>query len=433
MSSAPATVTPRAQLAVKAARPRALPGAADRNRLGALQVWLDRCAGHFLEVDWEAADRAAGVLARRLRATLPAAELERAAFAAIPRGGLFVLGLLAHHLDLRPEQMAGAAPPHPGERSPWDSPAGDCPAGDRSPLVLVDDCALSGLRLGQELARRQGVGEHGVRQDSVRQHGVGQDSAGRRLVVAHLFSAPELRRRLLAAEPAVRACVAAGDLLDLSTVVYPQAELRRRWRQRWRQRTAGEGRYWIGLPQPLAFPWGEPDRPFWNPASGRVEDGWRFMPPHRCVKSRRRLEAALPAVEATPVGGAGWRCPRGVVWGDFGDTVWLCGTGGWGPAATGPQHGAPRDGRVFSLDGSAATAWRALVCGRGESGAAAAVAALYAVAPATAAADVHDLAASLAAAGLLDEALDEVPSGAPGGSSGLTGADGPGRRRGGRR
>jgi hypothetical protein len=251
--------------------------------------------------------------------------------------------------------------------------------GQGRPRVLVDDCALSGLRLSQELRRLSGEGP---------------------VVVAHLYSPRELRQAVLDAEPRVTACVAAADLADLTAQVLPVAEARSAWRQRWRRRLdearadapagrepGGARRYWLGVPELVSFAWNEPDRPFWNDQTGRVEDGWRFTPPHRCLKNRARLALDLPP-EALRVErpGKDWRLAEGVVWGEFDGVVWLL-------------RGS--DQEVFSLPDSAAVTWRALVVGAGEGGAAAALTAIYGIAAVQARGDVSALVDQLAAAGLL--------------------------------
>ena len=201
-------------------------------------------------------------------------------------------------------------------------------------------------------------------------------------MVAHLYSCPELRRAVLEAEPRVDACVAAHDLRDLAVELFPDESERARWRQRWRQRL-GDDRYWIGVPELVAFAWSEPDRPFWNDATGRVEDGWRFVPPHRCLKNRLRLSHPRPPAPAPER----WRVPAGVAWGEFDGTVWL--------------HRAAPD-ELFSLTGTAAVAWKALVAEGGVDAAVAALGEGFDVGPERAGDDVEALASELVAAGLLE-------------------------------
>ncbi len=110
-------------------------------------------------------------LADGLRAALGTESLARARFTAIPRGGLIVLDLLADRLGLVPGQMR---PPFPADR----------------PLVVVDDCALSGARFHRFLRQ--------IDHPSV--------------VFATLYSHPELRAAIRLREPRVAACLSARDL-----------------------------------------------------------------------------------------------------------------------------------------------------------------------------------------------------------------------------
>ena len=316
----------------------------ERLRLGAL---LFRLGEGLREVSWEQAERDAARLAGELARRVP--ELDAAELRAIPRGGLFVLGMLAYLLDLPADRLAPAAGADPGR-----------------PLVLVDDCALSGLRVREALAAAR----------------------GRRVVVAHLYS-PAPVRRALAGEPGVVACVAARDLEDRTPEVLPDAEERRAAEGRWRARLGD--RPWYGLAQPVAFPWNEPDRPFWNELTGRAEDGWRLVPPHRNLKARGRLgdPAGIAGPSATAPGAAGprWRLAEGVAWGDFDGVVWLCRTA---------------DRRVFSLTGVAADLWRWTASGGGEAAVAARAAAVYAVEEAASRRDLDGLLAELSGEGLME-------------------------------
>ena len=86
-----------------------------------LRLWpLAVHARHLLQklhyVDYQQAEADAALLAQKIRGLYTRNDLRNAAFTAIPRGGLVVLGLLAYQLDLRPEQlMAGAADKAPAE------------------------------------------------------------------------------------------------------------------------------------------------------------------------------------------------------------------------------------------------------------------------------------------------------------------------------
>ena len=92
-------------------------------------------------VSYEDAERVARALATKLLEHLGPETLTRCQFVALPRGGLFVLGMLAYLLDLRADQVSGSL-----EHS-------SAVPSDGTPLVIVDDCALSGLRFAETLDR----------------------------------------------------------------------------------------------------------------------------------------------------------------------------------------------------------------------------------------------------------------------------------------
>ena len=321
-------------------------GESDTQRLGQVAAFLKRAGIRVRFVDYRRAEDDCLRLAGELRREIGEDALAEATFRAIPRGGLIVLGMLSYALAPRRDQVDGGG--------------GGSSSG---PLILVDDCALSGLRLRQELARL--------------------GTSRRSVVVAHLYSAPELRQAVMEAEPRVTACIAAGDLADRSREVFADPDEHADWLRRWQDRL-GASRYWLGLPELIAFAWGEPDRPFWNAETGRVEDGWRLVAPHRCFKARARLAAG----DRPPSGGP-WRLPDGVAWGEFDGVLWL-------------HRGT--DDEVLSLAGTAAVAWKALVSGGDAGDAAAALAADFQVDPAVARADAESLAAALVEAGLLERA-----------------------------
>ena len=145
----------------------------ERARLAYLAETLRVLRRHVVYVDYAEAERACERLAASLSGEFGTDDLRRFAYQAIPRGGLIVLGILSYVLDLPATCFNSDADPG-------------------RPLVIVDDCALSGARFGRELK-----------------------SAGSRAVVfAHLYSHPELRSAILRAEPGVEFCVAARNLED---------------------------------------------------------------------------------------------------------------------------------------------------------------------------------------------------------------------------
>ena len=215
--------------------------------------------------------------------------LRDAFFVPIPRGGLVVLGILSYLLDLRPEQLQGN------------------PGADRL-VVLVDDCALSGLRIRQMLERRP-------------------DGPA---AVVHLLSPPPLRKALLSDEPRLQAVVAGGDL----QVTEMSAEFRQVW-----SRELGPSRVWIGKAEPVCFPWGEPEGWLWDADHERLLPAPRSSPPHRSMKSRAALVGPLRHRPSTD-----WTLPDDLRWQEQDGVVWLARPGGC----------------VASLGGTAADAWRHL-------------------------------------------------------------------------
>lgn len=214
--------------------------------------------------------------------------LRTATLVPIPRAGFVVAGLLSYLLDLRPEQLR-------------DSRSGGL-------VVLVDDCALSGLRLRQALeAHTEGP-----------------------VAVAHLLSPEPFRRALSDDRPRLRAVVAGGDL----PVVETSPELREAW-----GRELGPSRVWIGKAEAVSFPWGEPEGWLRNAGGNRMIPRPYSAPPHRSLKSRAALVGPLRRVPSTC-----WTLPDDLRWQEADGTFWL----------------ARPDGCVGSLEGTAADAWRHL-------------------------------------------------------------------------
>lgn len=268
--------------------------------LAAQAAALPAACRHLRYLDPSAVDAACRRLAQRLRRRLGSAALGAARFVAVPRGGLLVLGHLAYRLGLEPGRL------EPG--------AAGSPAGDEALLVAVDDCAVSGVRCRQLLARHP----------------------DRRLVFAHLLSPPPLRAAIEAAEPRVAACVAAGDLEELPG---PSPD---RTRLAAGDRLAGE-RYWAGVTRPLGFPWGEPDRRVWQAESGGWITAWRIVPPELCLKNRVARQAV--PVRLLGAGTGPLRPAPGVLWERLGERLLV----------------ADLDaGATFGLAGTAADLWQAL-------------------------------------------------------------------------
>jgi len=212
----------------------------------ALETALDAFIGALSRlryVDYARAEADCAVLAEHLRDRLSPELLDEAVFAGIPRGGHIVLGMLSYVLDLSPEQLSPEA--HPS-----------------APLVVVDDCFLTGFRAGRFLDDRP------ERPD---------------VVLAGLYAHPALRAAIEQERPAVRACVTARDLRDHAPRVYGDDYAD--WKARCADRLGGP-RYWIGLPDHLCFAWNEPDVGVWDASADRMTTGWTVVPPDRCLERR---------------------------------------------------------------------------------------------------------------------------------------------------
>lgn len=229
-------------------------------------------------------------------------ELHHYHFDAIPRGGLIVLGMLAYLLKLKHEQLR---PPHP----------------DNTPLVVVDDCVLSGARFSKYLG--------GIKSQQV--------------ILASLYAHPELRNAIEAKEPSVMACISAHDLHD-----YAPGQLgdnHSSWLEYWSRRLDGP-RYWIGQPEHVCFAWSEPDRAFWNPVTKQVEAAWRIVPPDLCLKNRPVPGAEPTRVQIQPEGKGPLKPSAAVIYGDLEGQIFV---------------GDMKVGKSLCLEGTAASIWRSIV------------------------------------------------------------------------
>lgn len=279
--------------------------------------------------------RLAEILAAALLESLPS--IEAADFRPIPRGGHFVLGYLAYLMAL-PERCTTS------RRRPG------------APLVLVDDCAASGARLRAALRRGRGPA-----------------------IVAHLCSPAPFREAVLRREPRVLACLAAADLRDETPIRIPDEADRAAWRESCAERW-GRSRYWVGISERVAFPWSEPDSPFWGD-SGPIAAGWRWRPPHLCLRNRAEV-----GPNPSPGRRAEYILEEGIAYlaGEDGVTLY-----------------APGTGELVGLEGTAAEVWRMVVAGGAVERVAACLAARYDVALDRARADVEALIADLVDRGIL--------------------------------
>lgn len=175
-------------------------------------------------------------LAGLIRARFEDAEIKRWHVVGIPRGGLIVAGMVGYALDLAHKQLRPSM-----EHSETVAP-----------ICIIDDCALTGVRIKETLALYP----------------------GRQVIFAHLYSHPQLRANITTQEKQVAACLAVHDLETL-----PQGD------EDPHQAQFTHGRYFSRPLPPVIFPWGGPSLLVVDPFSGKLEDGWRFGEGRPTLKS----------------------------------------------------------------------------------------------------------------------------------------------------
>jgi hypothetical protein len=240
-------------------------------------------------------------LAEQLQKTFGSKSLQDFQFYGVPRGGLIVLGMLSYILGLRAKQL------NPAELSP-------------APLVVVDDCALSGSRFYRVL----------------------QQYPHQSLILATLYSHPALRAAIASREPNVIQCLSGQELYDHGPETMGADYST--WQAQNQARLEGH-RYWLGLPDYLCFPWNEPDHLLWNSTTAALEQSWHILPPRFCLKNRPTSGVALPIQVQPSV--QGWLQPTAqVVFGELNGQVLI---------------GHLPTGETFGLSGKAATFWRVIL------------------------------------------------------------------------
>jgi hypothetical protein len=257
-------------------------------------------------------------LAQQLQTAFGSNALREFQFYGVPRGGLIVLGMLSYVLGLRHEQL------NPSELSD-------------TPLVVVDDCALSGSRFYRVL----------------------QQYPHPSVVLATLYAHRELKEAIASREPKVIQCLSGRDLYDHGPETMGSNYAT--WQTQNQARLAGH-RYWLGLPDYLCFPWNEPDHLLWNTATAALEQSWPILPPSVCLKNRPASGGSLPIQVQHTV--QGWLQPtEQVVFGELNGQVLI----GYLPT-----------GETFGLSGKAADFWRVILRVEGLEAAIAALSSQYA-------------------------------------------------------
>jgi hypothetical protein len=313
-------------------------------RLEFLSRWLREALSSLRYVSYAQVEEDCDRLAAKLLEQFGRDQLRHYRFLAIPRGGFIVLGILSYLLELEQEQL-------------------EIPESPDTPIVVVDDCALTGSRFSRFLANHP----------------------KRKVIFAHLYSHPDLRTAIESREPQVIGCVSAQNLQDQAPETLGDGYIA--WKEQVLARMESD-RYWIGQPENICFPWNEPDHNFWNPVTEEVESGWCIVPPHLCLKNRSRLRTHPIAVQVQPEGKAPLKPSARVIFADVGEQVIV---------------GNQETGASFSLTGVAADLWRAIVQQGSLQGAIATLLQHYEVEAAALQADAQKFVNDLLHCGLLEQ------------------------------
>ena len=313
-------------------------GEDDQPIADALGWQVDRILKRLRPLAYQDVEDACWRLARKVRDHLGPRGLRDALVVGIPRGGQIVAGLLSYALSLPASQV--------GQSMVRDGP-----------VILVDDCVLSGSRLSEWL----------------------HSNPGPSVVAAHLASTPACRHAIEAVYPRVAACLAAIDLNDHAV------NRDDGWHERWRAREPETP--WIGDPDHVIFPWNEPDSVVWNRRRLRGERGWRVAPPHWCMRNRADVAGNPAPIQINSVDRAGHHSPAdGVVWSERRQAVLIARRG---------------DDRAVQLAGVAAACWRQLATHGDVDRAVAVIAEMYHTPVTSVRSDILELVKNLSARGLL--------------------------------
>jgi hypothetical protein len=221
--------------------------AAIEERLDHLSEQLALIQEGARHIGYDEAEQLVETLGDLLVARYGRTELRKFAYRPIPRGGLIVLGMLSYVLDLRPDNM--------------DSTGTD-PA---VPVVVVDDCVISGMRLRRTLQQITGPA-----------------------IVASLLAPTGLVEEVLA-EKKVDSFIRVAELYDLAPGLHGSDY--EQWREEWRTRR-GDSVFWIGRPEHISFAWTEPESTFLNRATGELEPGFHLAAASRCLRHRHHGDRA---------------------------------------------------------------------------------------------------------------------------------------------
>lgn len=257
--------------------------AAEASRVKCLYSHLTQTIPQTVYLSYQQVEVACEALATKLIDQFGAQELSKFKFVGIPRGGCIVLGILAYCLNLTHDQLESSS------------------RKSGQPVLVVDDCSISGARFRQYKNQYQDVKE---------------------LVFAPLYSHPDLRATILAQEKNVVACISAYDLTDHA----PEnlGHNYQAWQKRWQDRSLASS-YWVGQPEHICFPWNEPDIANWNPITDIAEKSWHIIPPRLCLKNRFGSAQEPQRLQIQPKGQGLFRPATGVIFASLAENEYVIG------------------------------------------------------------------------------------------------------------
>ena len=183
-------------------------------------------------------------LAQKINLSLDPETLQKSRVVSIPRGGLFVSAMLSYILPIKHHQL---------------QPFSDCD----SPIILIDDCSISGFRLAQQLC--------GLK--------------NKQIYFYTLVSPAQLRQAALAVQPRLRVFESAMDLNVYNNDSSGRMDAR-------------SNRYWQGQCDAICFPWGETQRFYPSDSENKQTTLWPVSPLQKNLKSSL-LEQKIPFYAVT--------------------------------------------------------------------------------------------------------------------------------------
>jgi hypothetical protein len=271
--------------------------------------FLNQACRRLRYVTYAEATKTCEQLADQLKTTFGLKALREFQFYGVPRGGLIVLGMLSYMLGLCAEQLNASE--------------------SGAPVVVVDDCALSGSRFYRVL----------------------QQYPQQELVFATLYSHLDLRRAIASRETNVIQCLSGQDLYDHGPETMGANYTT--WQTQNQARLAGH-RYWLGLPDYICFPWNEPDHLLWNPSAATLEQSWHILPPKVCLKNRPSSGTTTLSIQVQPTVQKWLQPTEHTAFGELNGQVLI---------------GHLPTGETFGLSGKAAEFWRVILQVEGLEGA----------------------------------------------------------------